>query len=216
MTYLDVWRSGTFLLYSCKVAFWIQETSPRLCDVECSVILWSVFAIGSALAHLLFFRECATPPYVQVRHTTWLSFTRPSPALVLQATNAGAWSPGYEARVKDMLLYSVYSPHSTTHLQNPNIPPSLSVLSLPPLPPPLHAHPSPLLRNQSSTSCVGGASWRMDPIIRLWRSSWKLWNIHPTTRRYVDHDCSALGFRTLMLLLCVDGSRHSCTEGVNW
>ena len=30
MMYLDMWRSSTFLLYSCKVAFWIQETSPRL------------------------------------------------------------------------------------------------------------------------------------------------------------------------------------------
>jgi len=28
--------------------------SPRLSDVERSVVLWSVFAIGSALAHLLF------------------------------------------------------------------------------------------------------------------------------------------------------------------
>jgi len=24
-------------------------------------------------------KECATPPHVQVCHTTWLSFTRPSP-----------------------------------------------------------------------------------------------------------------------------------------
>jgi len=97
MTYLDVWRSGTFVYYSCKAAFWIQEMSPRLSDVKRSVLLRSVFAIGSALAYLLFFRECATPPHVQVRYTTWLSFTRPSPALVLQATNAGARRPGYEA-----------------------------------------------------------------------------------------------------------------------
>ena len=96
---LAVWRSGTFLLYSCKAAFWIQETLPRLSDVERSVILWSGFAIGSALAYLLFFRECATPPHVQVRHTMWLSFTRPSPALVLQATNAGVRRPGYEATI---------------------------------------------------------------------------------------------------------------------
>jgi len=54
-------------------------------------------AIGSTLAYLLFFWERATPSYVQVPHTTWLSFTRPSPALVLQATNAGARRPGYEA-----------------------------------------------------------------------------------------------------------------------
>ena len=40
----------------------------KLSDVEHSVILWSVFAIGSALAYLLFFQECATPPHIQVRH----------------------------------------------------------------------------------------------------------------------------------------------------
>jgi len=44
-------------------------------------------------------RECATPPYVQVCHTMWLSFTKPSPALVLQATNAGARRPGYVATI---------------------------------------------------------------------------------------------------------------------
>ena len=72
MTYLDVWRSGTFLLYGCKVAFCIQETSPRLSDVKCSVILQSLFAIGSALTCLLFFRECATLPQVKV-HFMWLT-----------------------------------------------------------------------------------------------------------------------------------------------
>jgi len=41
----------------------------------------------------------ATPPHVQVRHTTWLSFTTPPPAfaVVLQVTNAGgdkAWVRG--------------------------------------------------------------------------------------------------------------------------
>ena len=75
MMYLDVWSSGTFLLYSCKAAFWIQETSPRLSDVDRSVVLRSVFAIGSALTYLLFLQECATPPHVQVHHTTWPSFT---------------------------------------------------------------------------------------------------------------------------------------------
>jgi len=34
----------------------------------------SMFAIGSAL---IYFQECATPPHVRVRHTMWLSFTRP-------------------------------------------------------------------------------------------------------------------------------------------
>jgi len=49
---------------------------------------------------LLYFRECATPPHVQEHHTTWLNFTRPSPALVLQATNAGVRMPSYEATHK--------------------------------------------------------------------------------------------------------------------
>ena len=49
-----------FLLYSCKAAFWIQETSPRLSDVERSVVLQSVFVIGSIATRLLFFQECAT------------------------------------------------------------------------------------------------------------------------------------------------------------
>ena len=40
--------------------------------------------------------ECATPPHIQVHHCTWLSFTRPSPVLVLQATTTGVRRPGYE------------------------------------------------------------------------------------------------------------------------
>ena len=50
--------------------------------------------IGSTLAYLLFFWECATLPHVQVRHCTWLSFTRPSAVLVLQVTNTGVRRPG--------------------------------------------------------------------------------------------------------------------------
>jgi len=68
--------------------------SPRLSDVERPVVLQSVFAIGSTLA---VFPECATPPHIQARPHIGHSFTRPSPALVLQATNAGARRPGYEA-----------------------------------------------------------------------------------------------------------------------
>ena len=52
---------GEETLCSCKVAFWTQQTSTRLPDVECSVIPWSIFAIGSALQ---FFWECATHPYI--------------------------------------------------------------------------------------------------------------------------------------------------------
>jgi len=73
----------------CMSSFWIQEMSPRLSDVECSDILQSVFVICSALGYLLFFRECATPPHVQVRHTTWLSCTRPSPALASSGGQRG-------------------------------------------------------------------------------------------------------------------------------
>ena len=91
VTYLDMWRSGTFLLYSCKASFWTQEKLSRLSDVEHSVVLRSVFSISSALTYLQFFRECATPPHVQVHHC------RPSPTLVLQVTNAGVRRPGYEA-----------------------------------------------------------------------------------------------------------------------
>jgi len=95
-----IWHTWTYEgVAQLQAAFWIQETSLRLSDVECSVILRSVFVIGSAIAYLLFFRECATPPYVQVHHTTWLSSTRPSPALVLQVTNAGTRRTGYKATV---------------------------------------------------------------------------------------------------------------------
>ena len=77
--YLDVWKSGTFLLHSCKAVFWIQETSPRLSDVKRSVVVRSMFAIGSTLAYLLFFRERVTSPHIQVRHCMWLSFFWPFP-----------------------------------------------------------------------------------------------------------------------------------------
>ena len=61
------WKSGTFLLYSCEVAFWTQETLPRLPDVECSVAPYSVIVIGSALTS-------ACPPSVKVRHLlSWLA-----------------------------------------------------------------------------------------------------------------------------------------------
>ena len=101
MTYLDVWRSGTFLLYGCKVAFCIQETSPTLSDVKCSVIPQSLFVISSALTCLLFFWECATPPQVKVHFmclTDNDSYTRPSHTLVLQVKNARIRRLGYQDR----------------------------------------------------------------------------------------------------------------------
>ena len=92
LTYLDVWRDGTFLLYSCKVDFWIQETSTRLSDVERSVVLQSVLAISSAIA-------CCFSRNMPLLHTSRYVIARDSvykalPALVLQATNTGIRRPG--------------------------------------------------------------------------------------------------------------------------
>ena len=69
--------------------------SPRLSDVERSVMPQSVFAIVSALGMC---HSSTRPPNIQVRHLHMISFTRPSLALVLQVTNAGVRRPGYEAR----------------------------------------------------------------------------------------------------------------------
>jgi len=61
--------------------------------MSCSVILRSGFAISITLAYLLNVPCLHTSRYI----TAQLSLTRPSPALVLQATNAGVRRPGYEA-----------------------------------------------------------------------------------------------------------------------
>ena len=36
---VDVWRRGTFFLYSSEAAFWTRATSPRLPDADRSVAL---------------------------------------------------------------------------------------------------------------------------------------------------------------------------------
>ena len=71
-------------------------SESRQSDVERSVVLRSVLVIGSALAYVLFPGMChsSTRPGMPL-HVT--QFTRPSPTLVLQATNAGVRRPGYEA-----------------------------------------------------------------------------------------------------------------------
>ena len=94
---------------SSKVAFWIQETLPRLSDVERSAILWFMFAIGSALTYFsVNVPLLHTSRYVTAR----LSFTRPPPMLVLQATNTGVRRPGYEATFvlleRKMIEYCLY------------------------------------------------------------------------------------------------------------
>ena len=65
--WVDMWRSGRFLLYSYEVAFWTQETSPRLPGVKHSVAPWSVFTINSALTVILgMWRSSTRPSNVQV------------------------------------------------------------------------------------------------------------------------------------------------------
>ena len=61
--WVDMWRSGRFLMCSCEAAFWTQETSPRLPSVKHSVVPWSVFVIYSTVAVIL---------------GMWYSSTRPS------------------------------------------------------------------------------------------------------------------------------------------
>ena len=101
MTYLDMWRSSTFLLYGCKVAFCIQETSPRLSGVKHSVILWSLFVISSALT-CCFSRNVPT-----LLHIVQVRFARPSPTLVLQAKNAGMRRLEYEPTETDHVFLLV-------------------------------------------------------------------------------------------------------------
>ena len=87
---VDVWRSGTFLLFNCKAAFWTQETSPGLPDVDCSLtcgVSGNVPLLYTSIQHQ------GTSLHV-------ISFTGPSPTLVPQATNAGVRRSGYEAKSK--------------------------------------------------------------------------------------------------------------------
>ena len=62
-----------------------------------------MFAIGSTLAYLLFFWECATPPHIQVRHHV-TQFYQAFPHVSTASDNAGARRPGYEASVCSLSL----------------------------------------------------------------------------------------------------------------
>ena len=71
-----------------------QDTleSSRLPDVEHSVFAWSVFVISSALTYLCFSGKAplsTRPPNITGMSLHMITFTRPSPVLVLQAINAG-------------------------------------------------------------------------------------------------------------------------------
>ena len=97
MTYLDVWRGGTFLekqqVSECAADHKHGPLNDWVLNIRQS---WRRF-LDSESRFTAEQKECATPPHVQARHCTWLSFTRPSPALVLQATNDGVRRPGYKA-----------------------------------------------------------------------------------------------------------------------
>jgi len=76
----------------------IEKTKPAVGESNYDArsdrsLLYSSHKHCGALAYLLFFQECATPPHIQVHHCI---FIRPSPALVLQVTNTGVRRPGYE------------------------------------------------------------------------------------------------------------------------
>ena len=92
----DVWRSGTFFLYICKVA---SESKKRHQDCLMSSTQSFYGPCLQSVAHSLTCCFSGNVPLLHTSrcHTTWLSFTRPSPALVLQATNTGVRRPGYEA-----------------------------------------------------------------------------------------------------------------------
>ena len=61
--WMDVWRSMWHIL-SVQLwgAFWTQETSPRLPDVDRSVTQWC--RLQSVEQSLVVFQECATPPHI--------------------------------------------------------------------------------------------------------------------------------------------------------
>ena len=89
--WVDVWRSGTFFLYSSGTALWTQEMSPRLPDVDCSV---AMAVIIRALTYLWFsknvplLRTSIQRPWTSL-HVHVTCFTRPSPTLVMQAKTLG-------------------------------------------------------------------------------------------------------------------------------
>ena len=84
------WMCGGVAHSFCTAVKRLSESKKRhharLSDIECSVVV----------------------------HCTWLSFTRPSPALVLQATNTGVRRAGYEASAMVVMIMLVQSERSST------------------------------------------------------------------------------------------------------
>ena len=98
MTYLNVWRSGTF-----PEKQQVSDTTDR----KHGLSAWHQTVLATFLGFRKPLYSCTEvhvmchsstrPGTFTVRHCTWPSFTGPSPVLVLQATNAGARRPGYKS-----------------------------------------------------------------------------------------------------------------------
>ena len=97
MTYLDVWRSGTFLLYSCKAAFWIQESRQ-----DCLMTSAQLF-YGPCLQSVVHSLTCCFCGNVPLLHTSRYVIPRDSvlPGLPCVSTASNkrwgekAWVRGY-------------------------------------------------------------------------------------------------------------------------
>ena len=125
--WMDVWRSIWHIL-SVQLwgAFWTQETSPRLPDVDRSVTQWC--RLQSVEQSLVVFQECATPPHIHptsmyVTAVTALGeFYQAFPhALVLQPTNAGVRRPGYKSTCAHYIITYHTHTHTHTHTHAPGI-----------------------------------------------------------------------------------------------
>ena len=94
MTYLDVWRSGTFLEKSQVSALVITNTDHRTTEHSISDSVGNLSWVQKVPLQL--YRR-NLPHLHTSRYIT--SSTRPSPVLVLQVTTAEVRWPGYKAKV---------------------------------------------------------------------------------------------------------------------
>ena len=93
MTYLDVWRSGTFP-EKLQVSEYVRIANTDRRMTECLTsdslgnVSWVLYSCTEGMCH-------SSTCLGMSLHV--VSFTRPSPALVLQSTNDCVKRPGYEA-----------------------------------------------------------------------------------------------------------------------
>ena len=96
--YLDIgWTCGGVAHSHNNLCYWSQaQTMEQLSTWHQALFM------GSESHFTAVQKECATPPHVHPTSRCMslhvISFTMPSSALVLQAANAGARRPGYQAR----------------------------------------------------------------------------------------------------------------------